>query len=182
MTPSTSRALNVSVLCPSELCVALRKWRVQFTATLACIVLAFALGEWCAVEKPPLVDDGRPKVVIRGKEFFVLEHHPKNACGRLQYDKKLIEELDVKPGWGATDTSGLKSTRGHYALKQKYHLPLTPPHKLCVLCSNSAPNLCLPSNLVKKIFQNFSFFTQVKKFCKNILKEKHFLLGFTTCY
>ena len=63
-------AMHASVLCPSELCVVLRKWRVQFTATLACIVLAFELGEWCAVDKPPLVDDVRPKVVIRGKEFF----------------------------------------------------------------------------------------------------------------
>ena len=35
-------------------------------------------------------------MVIRGKEFFVLEHYPKDASGRLQYDKKLIEELDMK--------------------------------------------------------------------------------------
>ena len=76
--------------------MALRKWRVQFTATVACIVLAFALGDRCAVDKPRLVDEVRPKVVIRGKEFFVPEHYPKDAPGRLQYDKKLIEELDMK--------------------------------------------------------------------------------------
>ena len=63
-------ALHASVLCPS-ICVALRKWRVQFTATLACIVLAFALDDHCAVDKLLLVDEVRPKVVIRGKEFFV---------------------------------------------------------------------------------------------------------------
>ena len=80
--------LHASALCPSEICVALRKWRVQFTATLACIVLAFALGDRCAVGKPPLVDEVRPKVVIRGKEFFVPDHYPQNASGRLQYDKK----------------------------------------------------------------------------------------------
>ena len=56
-------APHASVLCPSEICVALRKWRVQFTATLACIVLAFALDDRCAVDKPPLVDEVRPKVV-----------------------------------------------------------------------------------------------------------------------
>ena len=101
MTPSTSRgpecgvyqgALHASVLCPSKICVALRKWRVQFTATLACIVLAFALGDRCAVDKPPFVDEVRPKVVIRGKEFFVPEQYPQNASGRLQYNKKLIKE------------------------------------------------------------------------------------------
>ena len=76
--------------------MALRKWRVQFIATLACIVLAMALSDWPAVERPPSVDEVRPKVVIRGKEFFVSEQSPKDAFGRLQYDKKLIEELDTK--------------------------------------------------------------------------------------
>ena len=76
--------------------MALRKWNVQFTATLACIVLTFALGDRCAVDKPPLVDEVRPKVVIRGREFFVSEHYPKDAFGRLRYDRKLIEELDRK--------------------------------------------------------------------------------------
>ena len=93
-------ALHACVLCPLGICVAFRvalcKWRVQFIATLACIVLAFALGDRCAVDKPLLVDEVCPKVVIRGEEFFVSEHHPKNAFGRLQYDKKLIEELDLK--------------------------------------------------------------------------------------
>ena len=83
-------------LCPSEICVALRKFRVQFTATLACIVLAFTLGNRCAVDKPPLVDDVRPRVVIRGEEFFAPEHYPKYSFGTLQYDKKVIEELDMK--------------------------------------------------------------------------------------
>ena len=73
--------------------MALRKWRVQFTATLACIVLAFALGDRRAVDKPPSVDEVRPKV--RGKELFVPEQYPKDASGRLQYDNKLIQELDM---------------------------------------------------------------------------------------
>ena len=54
--------------------MALRNWRVQFTATLACIVLAFALGDRLVVDKPPSVDEVRPKVVIRRQEFFVPEH------------------------------------------------------------------------------------------------------------
>ena len=74
----------------------LRNWRVQFIATLACIVLAFALGDRLLVDKPPSVDEVRPKVVIRGKEFFVPEDFPQGASGKLQYDKKLIEELDTK--------------------------------------------------------------------------------------
>ena len=69
--------MHASVLCPSEICVALRKWRVQFTATLACIVLAFALGDRRAVDKPPLVDEVCPKVVIRGKDFLFLSTTPK---------------------------------------------------------------------------------------------------------
>ena len=104
MTQSTSRALNgefISVRCMLPFCVHRRyvwhcKWRVQFTATLACIVLAFVLGDRRVVDKPPLVDEVRPKVVIHGEEFFVPEHYPKDASGRLQYDKKLIEELDMK--------------------------------------------------------------------------------------
>ena len=76
--------------------MALHKRRVQFTATLVCIVLAFTLGDRCAVDKPPLVDEVRPKVVICGQEIFVPEHYPKDASGRLQYDKKLIEELDME--------------------------------------------------------------------------------------
>ena len=50
-------ALHATVLCPSEICVALGKQKVQFIATLACIVLAFALGDWCAGENLPLVDE-----------------------------------------------------------------------------------------------------------------------------
>ena len=76
--------------------MALRNWRVQFTATLACIVLAFALGDRLVVDKPPCVDEVRPKVAIRGKEFFVPEHYPKDASRKLEYDKNLIEELDTK--------------------------------------------------------------------------------------
>ena len=89
-------ALHASGLCPSDICVALRNWSVQFTATPACIVLAFALGDRLVVDKPPFVDEVRPKVVIRGKEFFVPEHYPKDACGKLEYAKKMIEELDTK--------------------------------------------------------------------------------------
>ena len=76
--------------------MALHKWRVQFTATLACIGLAFALGDRCAVDKPPFGDVVRPKVVIRGKEFFVPRHYSQTASGRLQCDKKLFEEFDMK--------------------------------------------------------------------------------------
>ena len=72
--------------------MALRNWRVKYTAMLACIVL----GHRLVVDKPPSVDEVRPKVVIRGKEFFVSEHYPKDASGKLQYDKKLIEKLDTK--------------------------------------------------------------------------------------
>ena len=35
-------------------------------------------------------------MVIRVKDFFVPRHYPKDASGRLEYDKKLIEELDTK--------------------------------------------------------------------------------------
>ena len=66
--------------------MALRNWRVQFSAPLAFIV----------VDKPPSADEVRPKVVIRGKEFFVPGHYPQDASSKLQYDKKLIEELDMK--------------------------------------------------------------------------------------
>ena len=88
-------ALHASGFCPSKICVALRNWRVQFTATLACIV-AFALGDQLVVDKPPSVDEVRPKVVIRGKEFFVPGHYPKDASGKLEYDKNPIKELDTK--------------------------------------------------------------------------------------
>ena len=76
--------------------MALRNWRVQFTATLACIVLVSALGDRLLVDKLPSVDEVRPKVVIHGEEFFVPAHYPKDASGKLQYDKKSIEDLDTK--------------------------------------------------------------------------------------
>ena len=94
--------------------MASRKWRVQFTTTLECIVLAFTLGDRRAVDKPPLLDEVHPKVVICGKEFLVLEHYPKDAVGRLQYGKKLVEELDMK----TTDM-----LRNVY----KHHLPAAQP-------------------------------------------------------
>ena len=56
-------------------------------------MLAFALGDRLVVDKPPSVDEVRPKVVIRGKEFFVTEHYPKDASRKLEYDKNLIKEL-----------------------------------------------------------------------------------------
>ena len=107
MTRPTSRALNVefiSVPCMLPFCVP-RKYvwhctpgecNLQFTATLVCTVLVFALGDWLVADQPPSVDEVRPKVVICGKEFFVTRHYPKDASGKLQYDKKLIEELDTK--------------------------------------------------------------------------------------
>ena len=80
-------ALHASGFCSTEICVAMRKWNVQFTATLACIVLAFALGDRLVVDKPPSVDEVRPKVVIRGEEFFVPEHYPKDASGNWSMTK-----------------------------------------------------------------------------------------------
>ena len=62
----------------------------------ACIVLAFALGDRLVVDKPPSVDEVCPKVVIRGEEFFFPEHYPKDASGKLEYDKNLIKELEEK--------------------------------------------------------------------------------------
>ena len=75
---------------------------MQFTATLACIVLAFALGDRLVVDKPPSVDEVRPKVVIRGEEIFVPEHYPKDASGKLEYDKNLIKEMEEKTNGGAS--------------------------------------------------------------------------------
>ena len=88
--------MHASALCPLEICLAWRKWRVQFTATLACIVLAFALGDRCVVDKPPLIDEVRGKVVIRGKKFIVTKHYPKDASCRLQDAKNLIARPDMK--------------------------------------------------------------------------------------
>ena len=76
--------------------MALRNWRVHFIAPPACIVLAFTLGDRLLVDKPPSVDEVCTKVVIHGKDFFVPKHHPKAASSKLQYDKKLIEELDMR--------------------------------------------------------------------------------------
>ena len=54
-------ALHVSAFCLLEICVALRKWREEFTATPACIGLAFLLGDRLAVDKPLSVHDDRQK-------------------------------------------------------------------------------------------------------------------------
>ena len=104
MMQSTSRALNVefiSVPCMLLFCVHRRY--VWHCASGECNLLPhlhalYWHSHWVtgAVDKLPLVDEVLPKVVIRGTEFFVLEHYPKDASGRLQYDKKLIEELDMK--------------------------------------------------------------------------------------
>ena len=76
--------------------MALHNWRVQVITTVACIVSAFALGDRLVVDKPPFVDQVRPRVVIHGKELFVPEHYPTHAFGKLHFWKKLIEELDMK--------------------------------------------------------------------------------------
>ena len=81
---------------PSEICVAMRNWGVQFTATLTCIVLAVALGDRLVVDKPPFVDEVRPKVVIRGQECFVPRQYPKHASAKMGCDKNRIKELDTK--------------------------------------------------------------------------------------
>ena len=54
------------------------------------------VGDCCVVDKRLLVDEVRPKVVIHGKDFFVPRHYPKEASGRLQCGKRLIEKLDMK--------------------------------------------------------------------------------------
>ena len=93
----------------------------------------------------------------------------------------LAHSCTVWPGWGATYTSGLELTRGHYALKQKYNLPLTPPPQLCVFGSNSSPNLCLPSNLVKKNLDFFFLVLPSENFLKIFFTRFYYiLLGFTT--
>ena len=76
--------------------MAFRNWRAQPGATLARMVLALALGHRSVVDKPLSVDEVRPKVVIYGQEFLVLEHYPKDASRKLEYDKNLIKELDTK--------------------------------------------------------------------------------------
>ena len=76
----------------------------------------------------------------------------------------------VWPGWGATNTSGRESTRGLYALKQKYHLP----SKRAVFCAIF---------FTKKVFLlSKKFFFQ--KFFKNLflLSFTSNLLSFTTFY
>ena len=126
---------------------------MQFTATLACIVLAFALGDRLLVDKPPSVDEVRPKVVIRGKEFFVpfvLEDYPKDAFGKLQYDKKLIEDLDTKT------TDVLRNMCKH-----------NPPSAQPTYEDKKA------DLIYKRVLRDF------KPFFKKIF-EKKFLLGFTT--
>ena len=113
--------------------MALRSWRVQFTATLACSVLAFALGDRLVVDKPPSVDEVRPKVVIRGKEFFVPEHYPKDASVKLQNDKKLIEELDTKTTGFATCASTILP----------HHNPPTKIRRRASSTSVCAPHICI---------------------------------------
>ena len=89
-------AVHASCFCPSEILVALRNRRVQFTPTLACIALAFSFGDQLVIDKPPSVNEVRPKVLIRGQEFFVPQHYPKDASGKLEYNKNQIKELEQK--------------------------------------------------------------------------------------
>ena len=63
--------------------MALRNRIMQFAATLTCILLVFTLGDRLVVDKPLSVDEVRPKEVIHGKEFFVPDHYPKHASGKL---------------------------------------------------------------------------------------------------
>ena len=88
--------LHADSLCPSKICVAWRNWIVQFTSTLTCIVLAVALCDRLVVDKAPSVDEVRPKVVIRAKDFFVPGHFPKDAPSKFESDKNLIQDLDTK--------------------------------------------------------------------------------------
>ena len=67
--------------------MALRNWRGQFTATVACIVWAFALGDRLVVDKPPSADEVRPKVVIRGKNFLFQGITPKMPLGNWSMTK-----------------------------------------------------------------------------------------------
>ena len=43
----------------------------------------------------------------------------------------------VRPGWGATGSSGRELTRGRYALKHKYHLPCPPPPCCNFFCQHT---------------------------------------------
>ena len=52
---------------------------------------------------------------------------PSPPKGFETYMNSFFKTSMVRPGWGATGSSGRKLTRGCYALQHKYHLPSPPP-------------------------------------------------------
>ena len=69
------KGYSVCDLCLSEVCVGLRQFTVQLSSAIA------------LVESPLSIYEVHPKVVIRGKEFFIPGHYPKDASSRLQYKR-----------------------------------------------------------------------------------------------
>ena len=62
------------------------------------------------------------------KGSFFLGRSDLESRRRAHIQSPLSEHLSmmVWPGWGPTIRSGWEVTQGHYAFKQKYHLPLPP--------------------------------------------------------
>ena len=90
MCPTCFRFVSIGDMCA----IAQIESAIYCHTCMHCI--GICLGDRPAVDKLPSVDEVRPKVLIRDKEFFVPKHYPKDASGRLEYDKKLPEELDTK--------------------------------------------------------------------------------------
>ena len=77
-------AIHASDLCQSEVCVGLRQCVLQTYAAMALVALALAVGELSTTVANPLSTHViRPKMLMHGKEFSVLEGYPKNASRRL---------------------------------------------------------------------------------------------------
>ena len=96
----------ITVPCMPPFCVHQRY--VWHSANGACTLLPHLHAlhwhlRWAtgaATDKLLSVDKFRPRMVIRRKEFLHLVQYAKDACGRLRYDKKLIEELDTETADG----------------------------------------------------------------------------------
>ena len=65
---------------------------------------------------PPISDDARPFVYIRGKLFEVLEEYPKGAEGRLVNDQRFIRELEELLANDILDAC-VRNTNPHAKLK-----------------------------------------------------------------
>ena len=64
---------------------------VQMSAVVALAALALA-----TVATPPFICEVQQTMLICGREFFILEHYPKDSPRRLDYNKKMIEHLNSK--------------------------------------------------------------------------------------